>query len=77
MINLTPNASEHPVQVAEEEYYQLVYRKEKGWSHCDSRLEYLAKLHYLREGFANGKIEELAFKDREAKLVLGWWAQDL
>lgn len=77
MINLTPHSIDHPILVDDEEYYQLVYRKEKGWSHCKSRKECLAKLHYLRDGFALGKIDETSFLKREAKIVLTWWMQGL
>ena len=77
MINLTPHSIDHPILVDDEEYYQLVYRKEKGWSHCESRKECLAKLHYLRDGFVLGKIDETSFREREAKLVLTWWMQGL
>jgi uncharacterized membrane protein len=46
---------------------------EKGWSHCDSKEECLAKLHYLREGFAQGKITDGDFHEREEKMVVGYW----
>ena len=46
---------------------------EKGWSHCDSKEEYLAKLHYLREGCAQAKISESDFHEREEKMVVGYW----
>jgi len=73
MIILTPYSLENPVEVSEEDYKKLVQMKEKGWSHCDSREECLAKLHYLRSGFSQGKITEDDFSDREKKLVVGYW----
>ena len=47
--------------------------KEKGWSHCDSKEECLAKLHYLRSGFSQGKISIGDFNEREKKLMIGYW----
>jgi len=47
--------------------------KEKGWSHCDSKEECLAKLHYLRSGFSQGKISIGDFNEREKKLAIGYW----
>ncbi|MGK5091612.1 hypothetical protein WDW89_06280 [Deltaproteobacteria bacterium TL4] len=77
MINLTPHAIDHPVQVTEEQYQELVQRTAKGWSVCDSPKECLAKLQYLREGFRTGKIDENAFRQKEETLVLNWWRQGL
>ncbi len=59
--------------VSEDEYDQLVQKKEGGWSQCESSLEMLAKLHYLRLGFDAGKIQESDFLEREQMLVLNWW----
>ena len=73
MISLTPYSLENPVEVSEEDYNKLVQMKEKGWSHCDSKGECLAKLHYLRSGFSQGKITEDDFSDREKKLVVSYW----
>ena len=73
MISLTPYSLENPVEVSEEDYNKLVQMKEKGWSHCDSKEECLAKLHYLRSGFYQGKISIGDFNEREKKLVIGYW----
>jgi len=47
--------------------------KERGWSHCNSKEEFLAKLHYLRGGLTQGKINEIVFLEREKKLVINYW----
>ena len=73
MISLTPYSLENPVEVSEEDYNKLVHMKEKGWSNCDSKEECLAKLHYLRSGFSQGKISIGDFNEREKKLMIGYW----
>ena len=73
MIRLTPYAVQHPVEVEPAEYEHLVQLKQPGWSVCRSRNEFLAKLHYLRQGRLAGKIEEAAFREKEKSLVLNWW----
>ncbi|MCH2266082.1 MAG: hypothetical protein MK515_06395 [SAR324 cluster bacterium] len=73
MISLTPYSQEKPVEVSQEEYDRLVHLSDRGWSHCDSKEEFLAKLHYLRAGFAKGKIAEGDFHEREEKMVVGYW----
>ena len=73
MINLTPFSLENPVEVSQETFNNLVQMREKGWSHCDSKEECLAKLHYLRTGFSQGKIEKDDFNEREKKLVVSYW----
>ena len=73
MINLTPYAMEHPIEISEAEYYRLVNKTEGGWSQSENHLEFLAKLHYLREGFNAGKIKDKAFLEREEKLITSWW----
>ncbi|MBQ31375.1 MAG: hypothetical protein CL923_02275 [Deltaproteobacteria bacterium] len=77
MIQLTPHAIDHPIKVTQEEYDQLVCRTENGWSQCESREECLAKLHYLRHGLKQGKINEPTFQEREKLLVLNWWRRAL
>ena len=54
MIILTPYSRENPLKISSDEYEKLVHTNEKGWSHCDSKEEYLAKLHYLRDGYIRG-----------------------
>ena len=73
MISLTPYSLENSIEVSEEYFYKLVQMKEKGWSHCDSKEECLAKLYYLRSGFSQGKICIGDFNEREKKLVIGYW----
>ena len=73
MINLTPYSLENPVEVSQEDYHNLVQMSEKGWSHCDSKEEYLAKLHYLRTGLSQGRIATDDFDEREKKIVLNYW----
>ena len=73
VICLTPHALENPVEVSQEEYDKLVQMKEKGWSHCNSKEEFLAKLHYLRGGLTQGKINKIEFLEREKKLVFNYW----
>tara|TARA_B100000945_G_scaffold283313_1_gene252279 strand:+ start:974 stop:1207 length:234 start_codon:yes stop_codon:yes gene_type:complete len=73
VICLTPNALENPVEVSQEEFEKLFRTKDRGWSHCNSKEEFLAKLHYLREGLTHGKINEIEFLERERKLVINYW----
>ena len=67
MICLTPHALENPAEVTQEEYDKLVHMKESGWSHCNSKEEFLAKLHYLRAGLTQGNIKQIEFSEREKK----------
>jgi len=73
MISLTPYSLENPVEVSEEEYNKLVQKNENGWSHCNSKEECLAKLHYLRSGFSQGKITKGDFSEREKKMAISYW----
>ena len=73
MISLTPYSKENPVEVSQVAYDKLVHMNENGWSHCDSKEEYMAKLHYLRAGFSQGKIAQGDFCEREKKMVVGYW----
>ena len=77
MISLTPHASHFPLEVEVEEYERLVRQKQDGWSVCRSQNEWLAKLHYLRQGRKEGKIDEAAFQEREKALVLNWWKKNV
>lgn len=72
-INLTRLSETHPTWVTQEEYDHFKMMKTKGWSHCDSGIEWLVKLHYLRTGFKDGKIKKQDFFKREQELVLNWW----
>jgi hypothetical protein len=49
-----------------------VKRAEHGWSHCADETEWLAKLHYLREGMRAGKLTGQQFEEREGRLVQAW-----
>jgi len=73
LICLTPHALEKPVEVSKDKYEKLVQMKENGWSHCNSKEEFLAKLHYLRGGLTQGKINEIEFLEKEKKLVINHW----
>ena len=65
--------SSHFFEVSQEDYEQLIQINEKGWSHCSSKEEFLAKLHYLRSGFHQGKISIDAFDELEKKIVVSFW----
>ena len=71
-INLRPHSRANPLLVEEEQYEQLVRRKEGGWSRCAHDTEWLAKLHYLRTGFELDKLGKAQFEEREFRLVNGW-----
>ena len=73
VICLTPNAVGKPVEVSQEDYDKLIQIKERGWSHCSSKEEFLAKLHYLRGGLTQGKINKIEFLEKEKKLVMNHW----
>lgn len=73
MISLIPHATLAPIQITPEEYKQMVAQKQYGWTVCQSHTEWLAKLHYLREGHRAGKIQEAAFYEKETALILNWW----
>lgn len=72
-INVTNLSPKFPILVTETEYNQYKTTNNKGWSHCNTYLEWLVKLHYLRQGFKEGKIEKENFFEREKELVLLWW----
>lgn len=72
-INLTPYSHENFLEVSQEKYFELVQKNEKGWSHCNSKKEYMAKLHYLRSGFYQGKIDKDEFTELEKKIVVNYW----
>ena len=76
-INLRPLSERAPTWVLPEAYEELTQRKEKGWSTCQDEQEWLAKLHYLREGFRAEKLTREAFETRELRLVKDWLEQML
>lgn len=71
-VNLRPLSAKEPLWLDEEAYQQLVQRTQGGWSFCRDETEWLAKLHYLRQGLADGKMAPDQFKERESRLVTGW-----
>lgn len=73
MINLANLTPDFPMSISEGEYDQLKSRKKRGWSHCDSQKEWMVKLHYLRQGFKEGKLTKEEFMAKEKELVLNWW----
>jgi hypothetical protein len=75
-INLRPHSA-HPLLVEDAEYERLVQRAERGWSRCADETEWLAKLHYLREGVRAGKLTETQFEERESRLVQAWLGRGL
>ena len=73
LINLTSLSPEFPVEVEEAEYNRLIQLKGRGWSHSDTEIEWLAKLHYLRRGMKEGRVAKEQFADKEKELILNWW----
>ena len=71
-INLRPHSQAAPLSVDEAEYERLVRRTEGGWSACADETEWLAKLHYLRAGRQDGKLDAAQFEEREFRLVQAW-----
>jgi hypothetical protein len=71
-IELRPHSTEHPLCVDDGEYDRLVKRKARGWSQCEDETEWLAKLHYLRQGLRDEKVTPDTFAEREWQLVQAW-----
>ncbi len=76
-VNLRPHSTKQPLWVEEAEYQGLVRRNPGAWSQCADEAEWLAKLHYLREGLREGKLTAAQFEERETRLVLGWLRRKL
>ena len=76
-INLRPHSARQPLLVEEAEYERLVRRAQGGWSQCADETEWLAKLHYVRQGLQDGKLTPSQFEEREARLVTAWLRQGL
>ena len=72
-INLTPYSSGNCLEISKESYDKLVHINEKGRSNCNSKEELMAKLHYLRFGFYQGKIDMHEFNELEKKIVVSYW----
>jgi hypothetical protein len=75
-INLRPLSSQ-PLLIEEAEYQSLVQRANGGWSRCADETEWLAKLHYLRVGYRDGKLTQQQFEERELRLVQTWLGRGL
>ncbi len=71
-VNVRPESDTSPLWLDDAEYERLVKRSQGGWSRCQDETEWLAKLHYLRSGFKEGKLDAGQFEERETRLVLGW-----
>lgn len=71
-VNLRPQSDKQPLVIEDSVYQELVQRKAGGWSQCADETEWLAKLHYLREGLRAGKLNQADFEERETRLVVGW-----
>ncbi len=73
LINIAKLSPDFPVWVTPQEYETLKNEKRQGWSHCKTQKEWMVKLHYLRQGYKSGKIDEAQFLKKEKALVLNWW----
>ena len=71
-VNVRPLSESAPLWLDDAEYERLVKRSEGGWSRCQDETEWLAKLHYLRSGLKEGKLDSVQFEERESRLVLAW-----
>ncbi|MBL0691240.1 MAG: hypothetical protein JJV97_02800 [SAR324 cluster bacterium] len=71
-IILTPYNLVNHVKISEKDYQRLLSIKDDGWSNCKTSLEWFVKLHYLRSGFNDKRINLADFRVREDKLVLSW-----
>ena len=71
-VNLRPHSGRQPLVIEDAEYDRLVKRSPGTWTQCADETEWLAKLHYLREGLRNGKVTPEKFEERETRLVTGW-----
>ena len=72
-INIANLSPDFPIWVSGQEYDALNGGKRQGWSQCQTQKEWMVKLHYLRRGYKEGKIEKAAFFRKERDLVLNWW----
>ena len=73
MINITHFSESHPIWVSEQKYEELIKKTKRGWSNCSDQEEWMVKLHYLRQGYKEGKIQKEDFFKRERDLVIMWW----
>ena len=78
MINLTPLAEEHPYLVSASDYNRLKNLKGQGsWTKCQSDLEWMVKLHFVRKLFKEKKIDHHKFQKTEKELVVSWLSKSL
>jgi hypothetical protein len=76
-VNVRPHSERQPLLLEQAEYDRLTKRAQGGWSQCADETEWLAKLHYLRQGLEDGKLTPAQFEERETRLVTGWLRQRL
>ena len=72
-INIANLSPDFPIWVSRKEYDELKSDKRQGWSQCRTQKEWMVKLHYLRQGYKEGKIEKALFFQKEKELVVNWW----
>ncbi len=72
MINVANLSDKFPLLVTEEQYDTLKALKKGGWTQCNSQEEWMVKLHYLRSGYKEKKIEKQSFFKTERELVIKW-----
>lgn len=75
MINVANLSEDFPIWISEEEYDTLKVKTNGGWSNCETQMEWMVKLHYLRSGFKAQKIPREDFFKREKELIIRWWAK--
>ncbi|MDH5560393.1 MAG: hypothetical protein OEY59_06010 [Deltaproteobacteria bacterium] len=73
MINLAHLSDEFPIDISEKDFEKMIAMKTIGWTQCDSEMEWLSKLYYLRKGVKEGKISKEDFHQKEKALVINWW----
>jgi hypothetical protein len=72
MINVANLSAKFPLLVSEEQYEKLRLLKKRGWTQCDSQEEWMVKLHYLRKGYKEKKVDREKFFRLEHDLVIKW-----
>ncbi|MBT3225502.1 MAG: hypothetical protein HN580_00795 [Deltaproteobacteria bacterium] len=75
MINVANLSEDFPVWISDEEYDTLKIKKNGGWSNCETQMEWMVKLHYLRKGFKEQKIIREVFFKKEKELIIRWWSK--
>lgn len=73
MVNLTPLSEDHPYLTSVSEYNRLKNLKHKeDWTVCQSEVEWLVKLHFVRKCFKEKRIDGAKFLVTERSLVQSW-----